>query len=100
MKIDPEARTITYNESIVIGNIPEEAFRYVVNGRSAIGWIAEMYHVTTDKDTGIVNDPNEYAGPKYIFDLIASIVTVSVETVKIQDSLPKLDFSSEDKSGI
>lgn len=96
MKIDPELRTMTYNDSITIGNIPEEAFEYVVNGRSALGWIAEMYHVTVDKDTGIVNDPNEYAGGRYIFDLICSIVTVSVETVRIQKSLPKLSFGGEE----
>ena len=95
MKVDPEKGTIQYNDSISISNIPKEAFGYIVNGRSALAWIAEMYHVTTDKDTGIVNDPNEYSGGKYIFDLIASIVTVSVETVRIQDSLPKLDFGSE-----
>lgn len=95
MRVDPEKGTIRYNDSIRISNIPKEAFGYVVNGRSALGWIAEMYRITTDKDTGIVNDPNEYSGGKYIFDLIGSIVTVSVETVKIQDSLPRLDFNTE-----
>ena len=96
MKVDPEKGTIQYNDSISISNIPKEAFGYVVNGRSALAWIAEMYHITTDKDTGIVNDPNEYAGGKYIFDLIGSIVTVSVETVRIQNSLPRLDFNEEE----
>ena len=96
MKVDPEKGTIQYNDSISISNIPKEAFGYVVNGRSALAWIAEMYHITTDKDSGIVNDPNEYAGGKYIFDLIGSIVTVSVETVRIQDSLPRLDFNEEE----
>lgn len=97
MKIDTDKRTIQYNDAIVIGNIPEEAFSYTVNGRSALGWIAEMYHITEDKDTGIINDPNEYAGGRYIFDLIGSIVTVSVETVRIQDSLPKLSFNDGDE---
>ena len=96
MKIDPEFRTMIYSDLITIGNIPEEAFEYVVNGRSALGWIAEMYHVTVDKDTGIVNDPNEYAGGRYIFDLICSIVTVSVETVRIQKSLPRSSFGGEE----
>ena len=97
MKIDQENGTIQYNESIIIGNIPGEAFRYVINGRSALGWIAEQYHVEIDKNTGIVNDPNEFAGGKYIFDLILSIVTVSVETMRIVDSLPKLDFGTKDE---
>ena len=55
----------------------------------------ERYAVTTDKDGGIVNDPNdwckEHNNPRYIFDLIKRIVTVSVETVKITRSLPKLE---------
>ena len=96
MKVDPEKGTIQYNDSISISNIPKEAFGYIVNGRSALAWIAEMYHVTTDKDTGIVNDPNEYSGGKYIFDLIGSIVTVSMETVRIQDSLPELSFTGDE----
>ena len=99
MKIDFERGTIQYNDSISIGNVPKEAFEYVVNGRSALGWIAEMYHITTDKDTGIVNDPKEYSGGKYIFDLIGSIVTVSVETVKIQNSLPHLCFVETSTNG-
>ncbi len=95
MKVDPEKGTIQYNDSISISNIPKEAFGYIVNGRSALAWIAEMYHVTTDKDTGIVNDPNGYSGGKYIFDLIGSIVTVSIKTMEIMDSLPRLKFGSE-----
>ena len=95
MKLDPEKRTLVYNELIVIGNIPEEAFQYIVNGNSALKWITKQYHITTNTDTGIVNNPNEYAGSRYIFDLIRSVITVSVETVKIVDSLPKLDFSQQ-----
>ncbi len=96
MKIDPELRTMISSDLITIGNIPEEAFEYVVNGRSALGGIAEMYHVTEDKDTGIVNDSNRYAGSRYIFDLICSVVTVSVETVRIQKSLPGSSFGDDE----
>ena len=95
MKLDPAGRRLVYNEHITIENIPEEAFRYIVNGRSALGWIVDQYQISKDKESGIVNDPNEYAGSAYILNLIMSVITVSVETVKIQDSLPKLDFGSE-----
>ena len=62
----------------------------------AIEWIMERYAVTTDKKkSGIVNDPNdwctEHNNPRYIIDLIKRIVTVSVKTVKITRSLPKLE---------
>ncbi|UDT85039.1 type ISP restriction/modification enzyme [Mycobacterium tuberculosis] len=59
--------------------------------RSALGWIIERYRVTTDKASGIVNDPNdwcdEHANPTYIVDLIKKVTTVSVETMKIVDGL-------------
>ena len=81
---------------ITIKNIPAEAYEYVVNGRTAIGWIMERYQIKTDKDSGIVNDPNDWAiehnQPRYILDLLLSIITVSVETMKIVKGLPKLRF--------
>ena len=87
---------IIYNSQITIKNIPAEAYEYVVNGRTAIGWIMERYQVKTDKDSGIVNDPNDWAiehnQPRYILDLLLSIITVSVETMKIVKGLPKLKF--------
>ncbi len=92
MKLDPAGRRLVYNEYITVENIPEEAFRYVVNGRSALGWIVDQYQISKDKESGIVNDPNEYAGSAYILNLVLSVITVSVETMKIVDSLPKLQF--------
>ena len=87
---------IIYNDHITISNIPAEAYEYVVNGRTAIGWILERYQIKTDKDSGIVNDPNdwgkEHGNPRYILDLLLSIITVSVETMKIVKSLPKIKF--------
>lgn len=97
MKLDPEKRCLIYNNLITIENIPEDAFRYVVNGRTALGWLVDQYQVTTDKESGIVNDPNEYAGPAYILKLVLSVITVSVETMKIVDSLPKLDFGGNEE---
>ena len=92
MKLDPLNRKLVYNEFITIENIPEDTFRYIVNGRSALGWIVDQYQISKDKESGIVNDPNEYAGSAYILNLILSVITVSVETVRIQESLPRLVF--------
>ena len=87
--------TVIYNSGITISGIPEEAHEYMLGSRSAIDWIIERYQVKTDKPSGIVNDPNDWAkehgNPRYILDLLARIVTVSVETVKIVNSLPPLD---------
>ena len=96
MKLIPAERKLVYNQHVTIENIPEDAFRYIVNGRSAIGWIVDQYQVSTDKESGIVNDPNEYAGSKYIFNLVLSIITVSVETMRIVDDLPRLSFQEDE----
>lgn len=87
---------IEYNEKITISNIPEKAYEYIVNGKSAIEWIMERYAITTDKKSGIVNDPNDWGkevnDEKYIFNLLLRIINVSVQTVDIVNSLPKLNF--------
>lgn len=93
---DTDKSVIVYNSYIRIENIPLEAYDYVVNGKSAIEWIMDRYQVKTDKDSGITNDPNdwglEHNNPRYILDLILSVISVSIETNKIVNSLPKLDL--------
>jgi predicted helicase len=89
--------TIVYNQHLTLRGIPAEAHEYTLGSRSAIEWILERYQVKTDKDSGIVNDPNqwgeEHGNPSYILDLLKSIVTVSVETASIVQALPKLDLA-------
>ena len=85
---------IVVNPYVTLSGIPEEAHRYEVNGRSALDWIIDRYQVKTDKDSGITNDPNawgiEHEDPRYVVDLIARIVRVSVETMKVVDGLAGL----------
>ena len=87
---------IHYNSAITISNIPLEAYDYVVNGKSAIEWIMERYAVTTDTKSGITNDPNDWAkehdDEKYIYNLLLRVINVSIQTVEIVKSLPKLKF--------
>lgn len=91
--------TIIYNHYHTIKNIPEKAYDYVVNGKSAIEWIMERYAVTTDKKSGITNNPNDWAlehqKPRYILDLLLSVINVSVQTVDIVNSLPEVDWEKE-----
>ncbi|HCW07857.1 MAG TPA: hypothetical protein DGG95_10900 [Cytophagales bacterium] len=88
--------TIIYNSKIIVSNIPAKAYKYVVNGKSAIEWIMERYQVSTHKESGIVNDPNDWAkevgNPRYILDLLLSVINVSVQTVDIVENLPKVKF--------
>jgi predicted helicase len=87
---------IHYNSAITISNIPLEAYEYVVNGKSAIEWIMERYAVTTDTKSGITNDPNDWAkehdDEKYIYNLLLRVINVSIQTMEIVKSLPKLKF--------
>jgi len=91
--------SILYNGKITVSNIPSKAYEYVVNGKSAIEWIMERYQVSTHKESSIVNDPNDWAkevgNPRYILDLLLSIINVSVQTVDIVNNLPKVDFGTE-----
>lgn len=88
---------IHYNPYITIVDVPLAAYDYVVNGKPAIEWVMERQGVRQDKDSGIVNDANDYANetvgdPRYPFDLLRRVITVSLETMKIVRSLPPLDI--------
>lgn len=91
-----QKESIIYNWQITIDNIPEKAYVYAVNGKSAIDWIMERYAVTTDKKSGITNDPNDWAdevgNPRYILDLLLSVINVSVQSVGIVEGLPRVEF--------
>ena len=93
-KLVADRSTVKYNSQITLSGIPEEAYRYQLGSRSAVEWIIDRYQVKTDKASGIVNDPNDWSkevsDPRYIIDLLARIVTVSLETMSIVDALPPL----------
>ncbi|MDN8576342.1 DEAD/DEAH box helicase [Corynebacterium sanguinis] len=96
--VDPETgkkindvTTLKYNSYVTVSDIPAEAEEYMLGSRSALGWIVDRYQVKTDKASGIVNDPNDWAdevgNPRYIVDLIAKVTRVAVETVRIAEGL-------------
>jgi hypothetical protein len=68
--------------------IPPEVFDYRLGNRSALDWVIDQYQITTDKRSGITSDPNNPDDEKYIVRLVGQVVRVSVETVKIVNSLP------------
>ena len=87
---------IVYSSCLTLAGIPSEAHEYRLGSKTALEWLIDRYRITTDQASGIVNDPNDWADehgdPRYIVDLIKRITTVSVETVKIVNSLPELDL--------
>jgi predicted helicase len=89
--------TVIYNSNITMTGIPLEAYEYVVNGKPALEWVMERQCVKTDKDSGIINDANDYANetmnnPAYPLELFQRVITVSLETMKIVRSLPSLEL--------
>ena len=95
-KSKQDKSTIVYNGNIIVENIPAKAYEYIVNGKSAIEWIVERYCVSQDTKSLIKNDANDWARehhqPRYILDLLLSVINVSVQTVDIVNALPKLKF--------
>ena len=87
-----EKDSILFNSHITISNIPTTAYDYTVNDKSAIEWVMERYRVTTDKDSGIVNDPNDWEGGRYVLDLVLRVIGLSVETVEVVRGLPSLNL--------
>jgi predicted helicase len=95
---DKDPTTLHYNDRITLTGIPLEAYDYVVNGKPALDWVVERQGVKTDKDSGIVNDANDWAvetmgNPRYPLELFQRVVTVSLETMKTVRALPKLEIS-------
>ena len=95
---DKDLTTLIYNDKITLTGIPLEAYEYVVNGKPALDWVVERQCVKTDKDSGIVNDANDWAvetmgNPRYPLELFQRVITVSLETMKIVKALPKLEVT-------
>lgn len=62
----------------------------------------ELYVTFTnifDRKPQLVNDPNgwcaEHDNPRYILDLMLSVISVSLKTLDLIDELPKIEFQEE-----
>ncbi len=83
---------IIYNQNIAITKIPQKAFNYVVNGKSAIDWVIERYQKTKDKESLIENNPNDYAGGKYVFELLCRVIKLSEKSVDLIEKISEKRF--------
>lgn len=93
MKKDKKGDSIIYNHHITITKIPKKAFDYVVNGKSAIDWVIERYSITTDdKGSLIENNPNHYAGGKYVFELLCRVIKLSEKSVDLIEKISEKRF--------
>lgn len=113
MRLTKEKDVIIYNETFTLKGVPPEAFQYRLGNRSALEWVIDQYQVSvdghcgprdqlewvneyqakTEKGSGILNDPNRLDDEQYILRLIGQVITVSVESVKMVNSLPVIGES-------
>ncbi len=91
-KMTKKGDSIIYNQNIAITQIPQKAFDYVVNGKSAIDWVIERYSITTDKDSLIENNPNHYAGGQYVFELLCRVIKLSEKSVDLIEKISEKRF--------
>lgn len=91
-KMTKKGDRIIYNQNITITKIPQKVFEYVINGKSAIDWVIERYSITTDKDSLIENNPNDYAGGKYIFELLCRVIKLSEKSVDLIEKISEKRF--------
>ncbi|GHP73583.1 hypothetical protein VN0235_11540 [Helicobacter pylori] len=91
-KMTKKGDSIIYNQNITITKIPQKAFEYVVNGKSAIDWVIECYKKTTDKDSLIENNPNDYKGGKYVFELLCRVIKLSEKSVDLIEKISEKRF--------
>ncbi len=91
-KMTKKGDCIHYNKNIAITKIPKKAFEYVVNGKSAIDWVIERYQKTMDKDSLIENNPNDYAGGQYVFELLCRVIKLSEKSVDLIEKISEKRF--------
>jgi predicted helicase len=87
MCLSPDRTALVYNDWLTLEGIPPEVFQYRLGNRSALDWVIDQYHVSTDARSGIVSDPNRAGDPQYIVRLIRKAITVSLETVQLVGEL-------------
>ena len=90
MKLSKDKTQLKYNDFLTLDGIPAEVYDYKLGNRSALEWVVDQYRVKVDRRSEIVNDPNRESEPRYIVDLIARVITVSLKTVEIVNGLPPL----------
>lgn len=83
--------TIRVDGAVLFDNVPETTYR--VNGRTPLEWVVDRYKVTTDKDSGIANDPCTGTD---VVAVIERAIHIGLESESIVKALPD-EFESGDE---
>jgi len=92
LKADKAAGKIQLDEMTTLQGIPTEAWDYQLGNRSALEWILDQYKEKKPRDKTIAEQFNTYRFADYketVIDLLQRVCTVSVETMRIVEAMPK-----------
>ena len=92
MKLSKDRASLFYNDFLTLSGIPPEVFDYKLGNRSALEWVIDQYRVSRDEQGNIASDPNRLDDEEYIMRLIGQVITVSLETQKLVQSLPQINL--------
>lgn len=83
MRLSKDRSRIVVNDSLTLADVPADTFQYRLGNLSALEWVLDQYKVITHKPSGIASDPNRPDDEEYIVRLVARVITVSLETVRL-----------------
>lgn len=87
-----DGATLHYNANISIKNIPHKAYNYKINGRSAIDIFIDRYQIKQDKASLISNNPNDFRGGKYIYELLCRVIVLALKSVDMIEEISEREF--------
>lgn len=93
LKADKANGIIQLDDNTRLENVPKEAWEYLLGNRSAIEWVLDQYKEKTPKDATIAEKFNTYRfadHKEHVIDLLCRVCKVSVETVRIVQTLANL----------
>jgi predicted helicase len=93
LKSDSDAGRIAIDSETTLAGVPLEAWAYRLGNRSAIDWVLDQHKEKKPKDPTIREKFDTYCFAEHkerVIELLARVVKVSVETVRIVQSLERL----------
>ena len=90
LRSDPDKGLVIVDADTQIAGIPREAWDYRLGNRSAIDWVLDQHKEKKPRDPTVAAKFNSYRFADYkesMIALLAKVVRVSVETVKITEAM-------------
>jgi predicted helicase len=93
LKSDPDKGLVIVDEDTQLTGIPPEAWDYRLGNRSAIDWVLDQHKEKTPRDPTVRAKFSTYRFADHkesMIALLARVITVSLETVKITEAMRAL----------